>query len=298
MIGKKFGALIAALLVLAAGHAAEADPGTVVVGIAPLRTFVERIGGGRVRVEVLLPAGRDPHVYEPLPKQMVALSKAKAYVSVGMPFESALIEKVTKNAPSLRVIRADEGIAPIPMLESMRIAPAPSKGKKAHEHEEGANDPHVWCSPKNAALIASNILGGLIEADPEGDADYRTGYESLLKDITALDEELTTLFSGRGGMRFLVFHPAWGYFARDYGLVQLSVEVEGKEPRAVDLQRIMKIAADADVRVLFVAPGVSKNAAGTIADALGAKIAAADPLASDWMANMRAVAAAFAAALK
>ena len=99
-------------------------------------------------------------------------------------------------------------------------------------------------------------------------------------------------------MRFLVFHPAWGYFARDYDLVQLSVEVEGKEPRAVDLQRIMKIAADADVRVLFIAPGVSKKAAGTIADALGAKIAAADPLASDWMANMRAVAAAFAAALK
>ncbi len=298
MIGRKFGAVIAALLVLASWHAAEAAPGTIVVGIAPLRTFVERIGGVRVRVEVLLPAGRDPHVYEPLPKQMVALSKAKAYVSVGLPFESALIEKVTKNAPSLRVIRADEGIAPIPMLESTRIAPAKSKGKTAHEHEQGASDPHVWCSPKNAVLIASNILGGLIAADPEGDVEYRAGYESLLKDIAALDDELTTLFSGRSGMRFLVFHPAWGYFARDYDLVQLSVEVEGKEPRAVDLQRIMKIAADADVRVLFVAPGVSKKAAGTIADALGAKIAAADPLASDWMANMRAVAAAFSAALR
>ncbi len=297
MIGRKFRAVIAALVVLAWGHAAEAAPGTVVVGIAPLRAFVERIGGGRVQVEVLLPAGRDPHVYEPLPKQMVALSKAKAYVSIGLPFESALIEKVTKNAPSLRVIRADEGIAPIPMLESTRVASAP-KGKKAHEHEEGASDPHVWCSPKNAVLIASNILGGLIAADPEGDIEYRAGYESLLKDIAALDDELTALFSGRSGMRFLVFHPAWGYFARDYDLVQLSVEVEGKEPRAVDLQRIMKIAADADVRVLFIAPGVSKKAAGTIADALGAKIAAADPLASDWMANMRAVAVAFAAALK
>lgn len=298
MIGRKIGAVIAALLVLASGHTADASAGTIVVGIAPLRTFVERIGGGRVQVEVLLPAGRDPHVYEPLPKQMVALSKAKAYVSVGLPFESALIEKVTKNAPSLRVIRADEGIAPLPMLESTRIAPAPSNGKKARDHEDGANDPHLWCSPKNAVLIASNILGGLIAADPEGDVEYRAGYESLLKDIAALDDELTALFAGRSGMRFLVFHPAWGYFARDYGLVQLSVEVEGKEPRAADLQRIMKIAADADVRVLFIAPGVSKNAAGTIADALGAKIAAADPLASDWMANMRAVAAAFAAALK
>ena len=298
MIGRKIGAVIAALLVLASGHAADASAGTIVVGIAPLRTFVERIGGGRVQVEVLLPAGRDPHVYEPLPKQMVALSKAKAYGSVGLPFESALIEKVTKNAPSLRVIRADEGIAPLPMLESTRIAPAPSKGKQARDHEDGANDPHLWCSPKNAVLIASNILGGLIAADPEGDVEYRAGYESLLKDIAALDDELTALFAGRSGMRFLVFHPAWGYFARDYGLVQLSVEVEGKEPRAADLQRIMKIAADADVRVLFIAPGVSKNAAGTIADALGAKIAAADPLASDWMANMRAVAAAFAAALK
>jgi zinc transport system substrate-binding protein len=191
---------------------------------------------------------------------------------------------VTKNAPSLRVIRADEGIAPIPMLESMRIAPAPSAGKKAHEHKEGVNDPHVWCSPKNAVLIASNILGGLIAADPEGDADYRAGYESLLKDIVALDEELTALFSGRGGMRFLVFHPAWGYFARDYGLVQLSVEVEGK-----NLAR--GSSADHEDRGgrgrpgFFRRPGRSEERGGTIADALGAKIAAADPLASDWMAK-------------
>ena len=296
MIGRKKGLVLAALLVLAAMSVAEAAPASVVVGIQPLRSFVERIGGSRVSVEVLLPAGKDPHVFEPLPKQMVALSKAKAYVSLGLPFESVLIERVAKNAPSLRVIRADEGISPIPMAESMRVAPAPKKGKE--KHDEGGIDPHVWCSPKNATLIASNILGGLVAADPEGAAEYRAGYEAMLKDIASLDDELTSLFSGRMGMRFLVFHPAWGYFARDYGLVQLAVEVEGKEPRAVDLQRIMKIAADANVRVLFVSPQFSRRGATTIAEALDAKIAEADPLSPDWIAILRAVAAAFAAALR
>ncbi len=152
---------------------------------------------------------------------------------------------------------------------------------KDHEGEDGF-DPHIWTSPLNAFKIAENIYRGLVFANPEEVEIYRKNYLELLRGIAKLDEELWKRSKSVRGMKFLVFHPAWSYFARDYGLIQVPVEQEGKEPKGAQLSRLIEDAKKEGIKVLFVSPQHSKRSAKTIADAIGAKIVEIDPLSKKW----------------
>ncbi|MEW6667424.1 MAG: zinc ABC transporter substrate-binding protein [Thermodesulfobacteriota bacterium] len=267
-----------------------ADPVPVFVSILPQRYFLQKIGGARLQVSVLVPPGAEYHTYEPKPTQMAALSKARLYFAIGAPFEAAWLPRFTSVNPAMRIVHTDEGIERIPM--------------ETHDHHgednhpEGEQDPHTWLSPPNVKIMARNIAAALREADPAHRAEYDENGRRFIREIDELDAELRGIFAGSKGLRFMVFHPAWGYFARAYGLKQVPVEIEGKEPKPAQLKALIEEARKGGIKVIFVQPQFSTRSAETIAKAIGGQVVLADPLHPDWAGNLREQAARFKAALK
>lgn len=254
----------------------------VYVSIVPQKYFVKKIGGALVNVSVMVQPGASPATYEPKPKQMVALSKTKIYFAIGVPFEKVWLKKIAAANPKMLVVHTEEGIEKKPM--------------KA-ENPQGIKDPHIWLSPPLVMIQARNILNALVAIDQANKSAYEAGYKQFIIEIENLDAELKGIFSGkRKGMEFIVFHPSWGYYAGEYGLKQIPVEIEGKNPKPADLQRLIKRAKKLGVKVIFVQPQFSAASASVIAQEIGGKIAFSDPLALNWPDNLRQVAAKFKAA--
>lgn len=270
----------------------------VFVSIAPQKYFVRKIGGTLVNVSILVPSGADPHTYEPKPAQMVELSKSALYFAVGVDFEKAWLKRIAATHPRMRIIHTDEGIAKIPMTDPHRHeGETPERGKKT-PHHDGAPDPHIWLAPGPVKVQAAHILKALSDADPKNRLQFVAGYDAFLKELDALDGELKALFSGRKGERFMVFHPAWGYFAEAYGLKQVPVEVGGKEPKAARLRSLIHRAREQGVKMVFVQPQFSTKSAAMVAREIGGQVVPVDPLSEHWDANMREIARQFRAALK
>ena len=307
---KIFATALLATLVLASVAAAE--PIAVFVSILPQKYFVEQIGGERVAVSAMVEKGRDPHVFEPLPAQMEGLSKAKAYFAVGLPFEETLLPRATSLNPGLKVFRIDEGIDKIAGSCDHDHHHGHTEEKQDHKHDhehknekhdhhahhhEGA-DPHVWNGPREAIHMAGKILEGLIEIDPDGREEYTRRHAAFVERVKTMDAEFSRLFRGKMGASFLVFHPAWAYFARSYGLVEVAIETDGKEPKAADLANIISEAKERGVKAIFISPQFSKRSADIIAQAIGATVETVNPLSEEWEENLRAVANAIAKAAK
>jgi zinc transport system substrate-binding protein len=167
-----------------------------------------------------------------------------------------------------------------------------------HQQEPGGLDPHIWLSPALVKIQARKILNALRDIDPGHQAIYEANYRQFIIQIDQLDTELKKIFAGRQGLQFMVLHPAWGYFARDYGLKQVPVEIEGKSPKPAQLKKLIKHARRNDIKIVFVQPQFSSKSARLIANEIGGQVAFADPLAGNWSANLREVAEKFQAALK
>lgn len=287
-------ACLAASAQAGTGPLAAAKPMPVAVGVSPVDYFARRIGGPLIQTTVLVPAGADAHTYEPKPSQMRELSRSALYLSAGLEFEEAWEPRLKAANQKLVVVRTDSGLARMPMPEGHDDRHKGSHGSAAEL------DPHVWVSPANVRHMAATIAGALAKADPAHAKAYAANLGALLKDIDAVDADLRSVFAGLPANQrtFLVFHPAWGYLARDYGLTQMAIEFEGKEPSPRRLGAIVTQARAKGVKVIFVQPQMSRRTAETIAQAIGARVLVADPLAADWAANLRAVAAAFRAALR
>jgi zinc transport system substrate-binding protein len=297
-IGRHAAGVICTALVLLYTMPVWASSLGVFVSIAPQKYFARKIGGNLINVSILVPTGADPHTYEPKPRQMVELSKSALYFAVGVDFEKAWLKRIAATHPRMRIISTDEGIAKIPMTDPHRHEGDPHRPDKKPGHHDGAPDPHVWLAPGPVKVQAAHILKALIETDPKNRLQYSAGYDSFLKELDALDGELRALFAGRKGERFMVFHPAWGYFAEAYGLEQVPVEAGGKEPKAAQLQALIRRARERGVKVIFVQPQLSAKSAEMVAREIGGAVVYADPLAENWDANMREVARKFRAALQ
>jgi zinc transport system substrate-binding protein len=148
-------------------------------------------------------------------------------------------------------------------------------------------------------IQARNILSGLVAVDPAHKTVYEANYKKFIVELVDLDAEIRGVFAKKGkGLEFMVFHPAWGYFAGAYGLKQVPVEIDGKTPKPVDLQRLIHLAKERDIKVVFTQPQFSSKHAQVIADAIGGQIVFINPLAPDWSDNLRRIAAKFKAALR
>jgi zinc transport system substrate-binding protein len=304
--------LIAAVFVVWNSIAWAEEKLPVFVSILPQKFFVQQIGGELVDVSVLVEPGASPATYEPKPKQMAALSRIKIYFAIGVPFEKVWLGKIVSANPNMLVVRTDSGIEKIPMTAHQhpteKIHPHDLKEngpRQGPQHDDADNtarqrmlDPHIWLSPPLVKIQARYIFEALQSVDPSHGVRYRTNYQKFLRDLDEIDAELKDIFAGKKGLEFFVLHPSWGYFAHAYGLKQVSIEIEGKDPKPAQLIEIIQHAKDKDIKVLFVQPQFSTKSAEIIAKAIGAQIVFANPLAADWADNLRRQAREFKAALK
>jgi zinc transport system substrate-binding protein len=280
---RALGAILITLLACSLAGCASTPPGagdgllTVTVSIPPQQYFVERVGGERVHVNVMVEPGADPHTYEPKPEQMRALSRSVAYFSVGVEFEAAWLDRFAAANPRLQIVDTIANIERIPM-----------------DGEGGEPDPHVWLSPELVKMQSQAIYEALAQLDPEHEGEYRANLEAFIADIDALEADIQEALAGLDSHKFTVFHPAWGYFARDFGLEQIPVEVGGQEPSAQELAHLIEVAKEENIRVVFAQPEFSTQDAETIAREIGGEVLLISPLAPDWLDNMRRVARTFA----
>jgi zinc transport system substrate-binding protein len=255
----------------------------VAVSVPPQGYFVRRIGGEHVRVEVMIPPGYS-HVDYPLtPRQVAALSRAQLYVAVGHPafeFEQIQLKRVLRDLPGLQVVDMSHGMA---------LLAGEGEGDE-DEHGHGGGDPHVWVAPDTVAVAARNIAAALARIDPAHAGEYRANLQSFEAEIDGLDREIRVRLAGREGDRFMVYHPTWGYFAREYGLQQVAIEAEGKEPSAQRLIQLIDRARRERIKVVFVQAGFPRKSAQVIAEAVGGQVLVADPQDPDWLGNLRRVA--------
>lgn len=295
---------LAAALAACSGGASPAfeagdAPIAVAASVPPAGWVAERIGGERVAVTTLLPPGRSPHTWEPAPRELMALSRARLVVVVGhpaLPFEERLLAAARRDGEPA-VVAMTNGVALLPDGEGHAHDHGHAPAEGADPARLGATDPHVWLDPEVMRSTAARSAGALSALDPTHAAEYRERLAALEAEIAALDRDLGALLEPLSERRFLAYHPAWGYFAARYGLVQEAVEIGGKEPGTRGLVDLVGAARARGTRTIFVQTSVSGRGARVIAEEIGAEVVALDPLAYDWDDNLRRVAAAMAAAL-
>ena len=285
-------ALALVLLLSGCGAPAEREEESagrlkVFVSIPPQAYLVERIGGGLVEVEVLVQPGQEPHTFEPTPRQVMSLGRARLYFGIGMPFEEQLIGKFDAELEALEIVDSSAGVE--------RLALEGGHEHHHHGEEEGGEhgeglDPHIWLDPARLKLIAGNIAAALESADPANSALYAANLDALVLEIDALDAEVSQLLEPHRGRSFVVAHGAFGYFAHAYGLRQVAVELEGKSPTPRQLEELIEQAREEGIDTVFVQPQFDPASADAVAEALGGEVVPLDALARDAVANLREIA--------
>ncbi|GAB4302112.1 MAG: zinc ABC transporter substrate-binding protein [Oscillatoriaceae cyanobacterium] len=265
----------------------------VTVSIPPQKYFVERIGGDRVTVNVMVEPGANPHTYEPKPQQLKMLAASKAYFRIGVEFESAWMDRIKAANRSLQVVDTAEGVELLPMVAHHHHE------DEAGEHHEGekaetdggpeTTDPHIWLSPPLVKQQAEKVYGVLVKLDPNGESVYQANLDKFIADIDALDRDIRSTLAGVKTRKFMVFHPSWAYFAKAYNLEMIPIEVGGTEPSAAELGQLIERAKKDGIKVIFAQPEFSTKSAKTIAQAIGGEVILLDTLTPDWLENMRHV---------
>jgi len=258
---------------------------SVVAANEPLAWLIERITAGNIRTTVLLKAGQSPHTYQPAPAELTAVAQADAFVMSGLGFERVLADKLFGPQDRGRLIDAS------PDGEAPTVDQSPSR---ADAHRE---DPHFWLNPRLLAGAAKRLRDGLVRIDPERRDEYDANLDALLSEIRAAEARIRVVLAPYPGGRIYVYHPAFGHFARAFGLEQVAVEHEGKPPGARRLAELIDQARGDQVRVIFCQPQASCVSAKTIARQIGASVELLDPLARDCVENLLHIAQRFRAAL-
>jgi len=255
---------------------------TVFVSISPLRFFVERIGGDFMETRVLVKPGQSPATYEPTAKQMTALAASDVFFSVGVPIETPLIQRIKNSFPKVEVVDVRTGL-------ELKSASAGQSATTNHSHGDGP-DPHVWLDPRLARGIAINIHETLTRIHPDQTVFFKSNLDTLLEELDTLDGDITKILAPVAGKDMVVFHPAYGYFAEAYGLNQVAIEHDGVAPGTKKLAELIENSKKGNVKAIFVQPQFSPSIARTVASEIGAEVIELDPLAEDYILNMRSMA--------
>ncbi len=257
---------------------AENDSSVITVSIAPYKYFIEKIAGNDFRINVMVPSGANPHIYEPFPGQISDLRKSVAYVSNGyLGFEMTWLDRFYEVNSSMQKLSLRDSIVPLE-----------SDHHHEGEHVETA-DPHYWVSPVCARIMAKNLMEFLIRLNPSGSESYEANYIVLDSIIGSVDTHAAELFSGFRDKAFMIYHPNLGYLARDYGLEEITVEYEGKEPPPSRLKYLIDRAREENLKFIFVQKEYDVKNAKAIADETGAEIIIIDPLSENWESSTREI---------
>ncbi len=263
----------------------------VTVSILPQKFFVKQIAGNLANVQVMVLPGSEPATYEPKPKQLSHLMKSKIYFAIGVPFERNWLTKFKEVSPKMLVIDTSKGIKKRAMSSSYSL-----ENKKAVE--KNALDPHIWLSPKLVKIIAKNIADTFIKIDPKHKDIYLLRLKKFDKRISSLQKYAHKKIDHLKHREFMVFHPVWGYFADEFKLKQIPIQLEGKNPTPRSLIHLIKYAKNKNIKVIFVQPQFSKKSAEVIAKNIGAKVVVLDPLSENWTKSIKNAVNAFGMYLK
>ncbi len=278
---KKLIYILTLFICCACGHTPQqSEKPVITVTLEPLRYFTEAIAGDCFEVVSMVPKGSSPESYDPTPQQLVNLSKSQAYLRIGyIGFEQAWMKKLEANYPTMKVYDTSKGVD---------LIRAEGHWHGDHYHEGGV-EPHIWNSTQNASVIADNIYAALCEMDADHQPEYKQRLDSLKQVIARTDADVRTLLANADST-FLIYHPALSYFARDYGLHQISIEEGGKEPSPATLKTLIETCRREGAQVIFVQQEFDQRNAQLIADELGIEIVPINPLSHDWAEEMLRVA--------
>lgn len=270
----------------------EGDEQIVVAAtLMPQKEFIERVGKEKVNVVIMVPDGADPHTYEIEPSTMQQISKAQLYFKLGsgMEFEINYMDRLKSINPQMKLVNSSREI------DLIHFQDEEDSCSSLHDcqHHPGDVDSHVWTSPGNVKSMVEIIYEELIIADPENKEFYHNNKEEYLSELDKLDQKIKEEVSNQENKQILVYHPAWGYFCQDYGLEQIAIEKDGKEPTPQTMANIIQQAKKEDIKIIFVSPQFPVENAKSIAQEIGAEVVLLDPLSPHYLGNMEKVLEAF-----
>lgn len=256
-------------------------PIEVFVSILPQRFLVDQIGGDQVSVNVMVKPGQSPETFEPSPRLMSLYSKSDVYFTIGLPFEQVWIDRVASLNNSVSIVKTQVS------AEKMMNTSNGNDDDHGHHHEL---DPHTWLSSTLFLQQAKIVLQYLKQQRPERKSYFELNYNRLESEVNVINGHNQQMFKNNNKHTFITFHPAFSYFAQQYGLTQLSIEVDGKEPSARQIAKIINLIQDKDIKYLLIEKQFNQVIPKTIAHSIDAELLIIDPLALDYLVNMRDIA--------
>lgn len=279
---------------------------SVLTTVGPIADLVEKIGGGRVDVSVLVPAGKEPETFTPSPKRIAELTRNRLFFRVGLISEESFVPKLKTNAPEMIIIDLREGLDLLKNTSDHDHSHDPnpdhdhdsddhhaeSESENHEGHHCGSNgmDPHIWMSPEILKKMIDRIAGVLSDIDPEGRGIFEKNRDQIKKKLTEIQEEIHEKFKGLSSRILLVFHPAYGYFCREFGLEQLALEKGGKAPKPQDLVFWITTVKDQKLKKIIVQPEFNRNSVKAIVDPLDIQMVDHSPLKKDILESIRELA--------
>jgi zinc transport system substrate-binding protein len=267
--------LLIAISAISCGRKNDTGDRIISVSIAPFKYFVTEIAGDNFTVNIMVPPGANPHIYEPFPEQISRLRKSVAYISNGyLGFEMAWLERFYEINRDMVKLSLASSVEPIINEE--------------HHHDEGLTegaDPHYWVSPLCALKMAGSVKDFLNAIDPADSGYYNSNFEKLISKISTVDSLAKTLSVNGGKKAFMIYHPNLAYLARDYGLEEIAVENDGKEPSPSRLKELIDRAKRENLKIIMVQREYDTKNAKAVADEAGAEVVVIDPLSEDWFSS-------------
>lgn len=290
------------ILLLTACVNKQTEGNIVTVTIEPQRYFADKIAGDKFKINCVVPAGQSPETYDPTPQQMIQVGKSIAYLRIGpIGFEQAWMDKIRENNPKLEIFDTSEGMKLLTDTEEDSHVHDHAghdhdahAGEAAHHHHHGGVDPHIWSSVTGAKVVAWNTLNAFIALDPDNTEYFWKNYNELVDQIDKTETEINQLLNPLTDRTFIIYHPALTYFANEFNLTQLCIEMDGKEPSPAQLKMLVENARENNARVVFIQQEFDQKNAELIAKETGCKLTVINPLAYDWSKEMIHIAKALA----
>ncbi|RAX57590.1 hypothetical protein CCZ01_05465 [Helicobacter monodelphidis] len=245
----------------------------VFMSIQAQEFWTKKIVQDKVKLTSLIQSGYDAHTYEPKPIIMQEMADSPLFLAIGVEFERIWLKRFSSNNPQMKIVKTQSGVRKI--------------GNHQHGHGHSTYDPHIWLNVQNVKMIAQNSLMAIIQIDPQNKDFYLNNYKILEKELDMLYTQLQAQLTPVKRRTFMVLHPSWGYFAAEFGFTQLPIEIDGREPRGKELNRILKIARQEKITLIVTQKGYSDRVARQIAQDLKIGVVELDPLGGEWEQNMR-----------